>query len=159
MGIAECCLVNGAAKVYSIDLAEPGVEFAALSKRFPGRIYAVTANVTNEASVTAAVDQIVSEAGGLHGMVVNAGRTNHKSALEFTEEEIHALFSVNVGLFSRHVDEVILTSQLFGAFYCARVAARAFIAQGTKGSIVFTASMASYRPNKVKGCLRIVSVC
>lgn len=29
-------------------------------------------------------------------MVVNAGRTNHKAALDFTEEEIHALFNINV---------------------------------------------------------------
>jgi NAD(P)-dependent dehydrogenase (short-subunit alcohol dehydrogenase family) len=39
--------------------------------------------------------------------------------------------------------------QLYGSFYTARVAARAFIKLGIKGSIVFTASMASYRPNKV----------
>lgn len=39
-------------------------------------------------------------------------------------------------------------NQLFGAFYCARVAARAFIKLDIKGAIVFTASMASYRPNK-----------
>ena len=38
--------------------------------------------------------------------------------------------------------------QMFGTLYCARVAARTFIKQGTPGSIVFTASMASYRPNK-----------
>lgn len=42
------------------------------------------------------MDKIVAEAGGLHGMVVNAGRTNHKSALDFTTEEIEALFAVNV---------------------------------------------------------------
>jgi NAD(P)-dependent dehydrogenase (short-subunit alcohol dehydrogenase family) len=41
------------------------------------------------------------------------------------------------------------TKQLFGAFYTARVAARAFIKLNIKGAIVFTASMASYRPNKV----------
>lgn len=40
--------------------------------------------------------------------------------------------------------------KLFGAFFCARAAARAFMKQGVKGSIVFTASMASYRPNKVR---------
>lgn len=40
--------------------------------------------------------------------------------------------------------------QLFGAFYTARCAARAFIKLGIKGAIVFTASMASYRPNKVR---------
>ena len=38
--------------------------------------------------------------------------------------------------------------KLFGAFFCARAAARAFIKLGIKGSVVFTASMASYRPNK-----------
>jgi NAD(P)-dependent dehydrogenase (short-subunit alcohol dehydrogenase family) len=96
LGIVECCLINGAAKVYSIDLAEPGEEVEAVSKRFPARIFAVTANVTEEASVTAAVDRIVAEAGGLHGMVVNAGRTNHKPALDFTQEEIEGLFAVNV---------------------------------------------------------------
>lgn len=44
------------------------------------------------------MDKIIEEAGALHGMVVNAGRTNHKSALDFTTEEIEALFSVNVSL-------------------------------------------------------------
>ncbi|GME57460.1 3-oxoacyl-(acyl-carrier-protein) reductase [Neofusicoccum parvum] len=132
LGIAECCLDNAAARVYSIDIAEPGDEFAAIAKRYPDRIFAVQADVTAEKSVTEAVDKIVAEAGVLHGMVVNAGRTKHKSALDFTEEEVHQLFAVN----------------LFGAFFCARAAARAFIKQGVKGSIVFTASMASYRPNK-----------
>jgi len=49
-----------------------------------------------------------------------------KSALEFTQEGIEGLLTVN----------------LFSAFYCARVADRAFIAQNVKGAIVFTASMA-----------------
>ncbi|RDW69970.1 hypothetical protein BP5796_08367 [Coleophoma crateriformis] len=133
LGIAECCLANGAAKVYSIDYAETGDEFATLAKVYPGQLFALHADVTKEASITAAVDKILEEAGGLHGMVVNAGRTNHKSALDFTTEEIEGLFAVN----------------LFGAFYTARVAARAFIKQNVKGAIVFTASMASYRPNKV----------
>lgn len=96
LGIAECCLVNGAEKIYSIDLAEPGEEFHKLAKLYPGRLFALQANVTKEASVQEAVDKILVEAGGLHGMVCNAGRTNHKSALDFTTEEIEALFNVNV---------------------------------------------------------------
>ncbi|KAI4859548.1 hypothetical protein F4820DRAFT_439432 [Hypoxylon rubiginosum] len=132
LGVAECCLLNGAEAVYSIDLAEPGEEFAAVEKIFPGKLRSQTANVTDEASITAAINKIVAEAGAIHGMVCNAGRTNHKAALDFTKEEIEALFSVN----------------LFGAFYTARAAARAFIKLDIKGSIVFTASMASYRPNK-----------
>ncbi|KAF7541252.1 hypothetical protein G7054_g711 [Neopestalotiopsis clavispora] len=132
LGIAECCLDNGAAKVFSIDLAEPGEEFAEISKKYPGKLAAITANVTQEESITAAVDQIVEQAGAIHGMVVNAGRTNHKAALDFTKEDVENLFAVN----------------LFGAFYTARAAARAFIKLNINGSVVFTASMASYRPNK-----------
>ena len=90
--------------------------------------------MTEESTITAAIDKIIEEAGALHGMVVNAGRTHHKAALDFTKEEIENLFNVN----------------LFGAFYTARAAARAFIKLGIKGSVVFTASMASYRPNKVE---------
>jgi NAD(P)-dependent dehydrogenase (short-subunit alcohol dehydrogenase family) len=98
LGVAECCLINGAAKIYSIDIGETGDEFQALSTRFPNQVFAVQADVTQETSISAAVDKIVEEAGALHGMVVNAGRTNHKAALDFTTEEIEALFSVNVSL-------------------------------------------------------------
>ncbi|KAL4897513.1 hypothetical protein BDV59DRAFT_45819 [Aspergillus ambiguus] len=132
LGIAECCLSNGAAKVYSIDIGETGDDFMVLSKRYPGQLFAIHANVTQEETITTAVDKIIEEAGALHGMVVNAGRTHHKAALDFTKEEIENLFNVN----------------LFGSFYTARAAARAFIKLNIKGSIVFTASMASYRPNK-----------
>ena len=133
LGIAECCLSNGAAKIYSIDIGDTGEDFFAMSKRYPGQLFAVNADVTNESTINGAIDKIIEEAGALHGMVVNAGRTHHKAALDFTKEEIEDLFNVN----------------LFGAFYSARAAARAFIRLGVKGSIVFTASMASYRPNKV----------
>jgi NAD(P)-dependent dehydrogenase (short-subunit alcohol dehydrogenase family) len=38
----------------------------------------------------------VEEAGAIHGMVANAGRTKHKAALDFTTEEIDQLWGVNV---------------------------------------------------------------
>lgn len=96
LGIADCCLSNGASKVYSIDIGEPGDDFAAVAKRYPGQLFSLKADVTSEKSVTNAVDEIVTQAGGLHGMVVNAGRTKHKAALDFTTEEIEQLWSVNV---------------------------------------------------------------
>ena len=65
-------------------------------------------------------------------MVYNAERTKHKPALDFTTEEIDQLWGVN----------------LYGSFYSARCAARACIKKGVKGRTVFTASMASCRPNK-----------
>ncbi|RDW81192.1 uncharacterized protein DSM5745_04749 [Aspergillus mulundensis] len=136
LGVAESCLVNGASHVYSIDISTPdeNSDYTALSSRFPGKLHAITANVTQEETIIAAIDSIIAEAGALHGMVVNAGRTHHKAALEFTKEDLDNLWSVN----------------LYGAFFTARAAAKAFIKQGVKGSIVFTASMASYRPNKKK---------
>ncbi|KAI5370441.1 Putative short-chain dehydrogenase/reductase SDR, NAD(P)-binding domain superfamily [Septoria linicola] len=132
LGVADCCLANDAQAVYSIDIGQTGDDFKLVSERYPGRLHAVSADVTDEATVTEAVDKILAEAGSLHGFVCNAGRTKHKPALDFTTEEIEQLWNIN----------------LFGSFYCARVAARAFIKQGTKGSIVFTASMAAHRPNK-----------
>jgi NAD(P)-dependent dehydrogenase (short-subunit alcohol dehydrogenase family) len=75
LGIADCCLSNDAQAVYSIDVGETGEDFELVSKRYPGKLHAIKADVTNEATVTEAVDRIMAEAGGLHGMVVNAGRT------------------------------------------------------------------------------------
>ncbi|EUC49331.1 hypothetical protein COCMIDRAFT_84794 [Bipolaris oryzae ATCC 44560] len=132
LGIADCCLTNGARAVYSLDIGTPDSDFAALSSKYPNQLFALEADVTKEESIQAAIDKVLAEAGALHGMVCNAGRTKHKPALEFTTEEIDQLWGVN----------------LYGSFYSARCAARAFIKQGVKGSIVFTASMASYRPNK-----------
>ncbi|KAI8941187.1 hypothetical protein NX059_002424 [Plenodomus lindquistii] len=132
LGIADSCLSNGASRIYSLDIGDPSEDFHALSSKYPNQLFSLTADVTSEASLTTAVDRILEEAGALHGMVCNAGRTKHKPALDFTTEEIDQLWGVN----------------LYGSFYSARVAARAFIKQGVKGSIVFTASMASYRPNK-----------
>ncbi|WPA96766.1 uncharacterized protein RHO25_001374 [Cercospora beticola] len=149
LGIADCCMANGALAVYSIDIGETGEDFKLVSERYPGKLHAITADVTKEANVTEAVDKILAEAGALHGMVVNAGRTKHKPALDFTTEEIDQLWSINASEASPTQYASKLTwIQLYGSFYCARVAARAFIKQGVKGSIVFTASMASYRPNK-----------
>ena len=96
LGVAECCLVNGATRVYSLDIGQPGEEFQAMSKRFDGRLLPIVTDVTKEETVTEAIDHIIAEAGGLHGMVVNAGRTHHKAALDFTAEEINNLFAINV---------------------------------------------------------------
>lgn len=132
LGIAEVCLANQAAVVYSLDLMEPSEDFAALAKKNPGRFKYLQMDVTSETSVQQTIDKIVEAEGALHSMVANAGMTKHQPALEFTREQVEQLFSLNV----------------FGAFSCAQVAAKTFIKLGIKGSIVFTASMTSYRPNR-----------
>ena len=54
-------------------------------------------------------------------------------------------------LFGRvmHAARGYLRAQVFGAYFCAQIVARKFMELGIKGSIVMTASMTSYRPNRV----------
>jgi NAD(P)-dependent dehydrogenase (short-subunit alcohol dehydrogenase family) len=132
LGLATVFLANDAAQIYSLDLFEPGEEFEALQKAYPKRVHYLNCNVTSEESVTKAVDQIVAQSGAIHGMVANAGMTKHQPALNFDQAQLEQMFNLNV----------------FGAYYCATAAAKKFIELGIKGSIVFTASMTSYRPNR-----------
>lgn len=133
LGLAEVCLANNAAVVYSLDLSEPEDEaFAALAKKNPNRLKYLHMDVTDEPSIKRTLDAIVEAEGALHGMVANAGMTRHQPALDFTREQVEQIYKLNV----------------FGAFSCAQAAARKFIELGVKGSIVFTASMTSYRPNR-----------
>jgi len=132
LGIAEVCLANGAAAVYSLDIFEPGDEFLCLAKENPQRLQYLYCDVTSEESVTSAIDVIVAARGAIHGLVANAGMTKHQPALNFDRPQLEKLFNLNV----------------YGAYFCATAAARKFIELGIKGSIVFTASMTSYRPNR-----------
>lgn len=132
LGIAEVCLANSAKVVYSLDLSEPSEDFEGLAKQNPGKFKYIQTNVTEEDSVKKAIDKIVEDEGVIHGMVCNAGMTKHQPALEFSLEQVRQLFELNV----------------IGVWNCATAAARKFIALGIKGSIVCTASMTSYRPNR-----------
>ncbi|KAF9880476.1 hypothetical protein CkaCkLH20_02430 [Colletotrichum karsti] len=132
LGIAEVCLANDAAVVYSLDLFEPDEEFQAIQKANPKRIRYIHCDVTSEESITSAIDAIVANEGAIHGLVANAGMTKHQPALNFDRAQLEQLFNLNV----------------FGAYFCATTVAKRFIELGIKGSIVFTASMTSYRPNR-----------
>ncbi|KAH6677298.1 hypothetical protein B0J14DRAFT_339863 [Halenospora varia] len=132
LGLAEVCLANSAAKVYSLDISAPGEDFATLSKANPNKFSYLQVDVTSEESVAAALSTIVSECGRFDGMIANAGMTRHQPALDFSMAQVEQLFKLNV----------------YGAWNCATAAARTFIKLGIKGSIVFTASMTSYRPNR-----------
>jgi NAD(P)-dependent dehydrogenase (short-subunit alcohol dehydrogenase family) len=136
LGLAEVCLANQAGCVYSFDISSPGDDFAALQKANPGRLEYIHVDVTSEESVTKAIDEVVAKSQRFDGMIANAGMTKHLPALEFTMEQVEKLFKLNV----------------FGAWICATAAAKMFIKTKTKGSIVFTASMTSYRPNRVGYC-------
>ncbi|KAI9727422.1 MAG: hypothetical protein M1834_008428 [Cirrosporium novae-zelandiae] len=131
LGIAEVCLANSAKTVYSLDLMDPSEDFIALQKKHPNLQYIQT-DVTSEPSVQNAIDTVVKREDAIHGFVANAGMTKHQPALNFDRTQLEQLFNLNV----------------FGAYFCAQIVARKFIDLHIKGSIVFTASMTSYRPNR-----------
>lgn len=114
LGIAEVCLANSAKMVYSLDLMEPGEDFAALQKRYPNFKFIQT-DVTSEESVEKAINQVVEETGRIDGLVANAGMTKHQPALKFDRSELEKLFNLNVS-FSRHGPEkLVLTNSRFMA--------------------------------------------
>lgn len=132
LGIAEVCLANSAQAIYSLDLFEPGPEFQDLATRYPDRLHYLNCDVTSEDSIVETIDTIIEHSGAIHGMVANAGMTKHQPALDFSRAQLDDLFHLNV----------------YGAYFCATAAARAFKRLNIRGSIVFTASMTSYRPNR-----------
>lgn len=95
LGIAEVCLANQAKFVFSLDMMEPGEDFAALQKRYPNFRYIQT-DVTSEESIENAVNKVVEEGGRIDGLVANAGMTKHQPALKFDRSELDKLFNLNV---------------------------------------------------------------
>jgi NAD(P)-dependent dehydrogenase (short-subunit alcohol dehydrogenase family) len=132
LALAEVCLANDAASIFSLDIFEPGEEFTAIQKANPKKLHYIHCDVTSEDSVNSAIDAVIAQGGAIHGFIANAGMTKHQPAFDFSRAQLDQLFNLNV----------------FGAYFCATTVARRFIDLGIKGSIVFTASMTSYRPNR-----------
>ncbi|GAB1200829.1 hypothetical protein APSETT444_010209 [Aspergillus pseudonomiae] len=94
LGIAEVCLANSAKFVFSLDLMEPGEEFAELQKRYNNFRYIQT-DVTSEESIENAINQVVKDTGRIDGLVANAGMTKHQPALKFDRDQLDKLFNLN----------------------------------------------------------------
>ncbi|KAL8735424.1 MAG: hypothetical protein Q9166_000970 [cf. Caloplaca sp. 2 TL-2023] len=147
LGIAEVCLANSASIVYSLDVKEPAEAFEGLRQKHKNLRYIET-DITNKGSVDRAIEGIYTNEGRLDGFVANAGMTKHQPALDFNEEQLHEIFELNVGLETSIEYFIYSPFQVFGTYHCATSVARKWIEDNTRGSIVFTASMASYRPNR-----------
>lgn len=111
----------------------------------------IRTDITDEESVSQALETIVAQSSRLDGLVANAGITAHKAALDFSRAEIDKLFNVNVSWLIMQMLHQELTSvlQFHGSWNCLTAAARIFLKLNIKGSIVLTSSMASYAANKV----------
>ncbi|KTT63918.1 sorbitol dehydrogenase [Pseudomonas oryzihabitans] len=91
--------------------------------------YAVTMDVTDQASIEAAIAQVVATAGKLDILVNNAALFDLAPIVEITWESYDRLFSINVA----------------GTLFTLQAAARQMIAQGHGGKIINMASQAGRR--------------
>jgi len=89
----------------------------------------VRLDVTDQASIDAAMAQVVARAGGLDILVNNAAVFDAAPIVEITRESYDRLFSINVA----------------GTLFTMQAAARQMIAQGRGGKIINMASQAGRR--------------
>jgi len=78
------------------------------------------------------VDFAVAETNSLDIVMANAGITLFGSFLEYQAEDLNKVLQVNIG----------------GAFFLAQAAGKYFIANGKKGSILFTSSVTGHQAHK-----------
>lgn len=126
LAVARAFVRQGArvtvADVAADRLASAATELEAIA---PGRIHAVTLDVTDDAATGRAVEDTIGRFGGLDCAVANAGILALKHGVDMSAAEFRRVLDVN----------------LTGAFITATVAARAMIAGGRGGRIIMTSSL------------------
>ena len=136
----KVALVTGASRGIgqhvAVGLAKAGASVALISRSSAeetvkmieeegGRALCIRADVTKEAEVDAALEQVLDHFGSLDIVFNNAGICIHKSSLEATIEEFREVIDVN----------------LTGEYIVARAAGRIMIGRGIRGSIINMSSM------------------
>ena len=127
LGTVELFVREGAKVVVGDILVEAG---AALASRYPDDVHFVRADVTESHEVEALVSSAVDRFGRLDVMFNNAaGGGDTSLLLDLTPEGLDSTLRLTVG----------------SVVYGHRFAAKQFIAQGTPGSIITTASGAAFQ--------------
>ena len=124
--IARGCAREGARVVIADLDAEAGESVAADIRSAGGSCTSVRVDVADRSSVQAAIRTAVQEFGRLDVLFNNAGMNQPMRFLDVTEENFSAVMRVNA----------------LGVLIGTQEAARQFLAQGTPGKIVNTASIA-----------------
>ncbi|KAH0494497.1 hypothetical protein TgHK011_001114 [Trichoderma gracile] len=132
--VSRAILQHGASGLMLLDLnvdaSQPAVQ--ALRDEFPqASIEARSVDVTDEEAVNKAIAEAARSLGSVDMLVCLAGIVSCSHALDTPISTWRKVLDVNTT----------------GAFICARAAARAMIAQGTGGRIIFTASISAHRVN------------
>ncbi len=126
-GFAEAYLREGAAAVAIADINLAAAEKTA--SELGANAYAVHLDVTDLASIEAAVKAVEKRAGGLDILINNAALFDLQPIVEISKASYDKLFSVNVS----------------GTLFMLQAAARSMIARGKGGRIINMASQAGRR--------------
>ncbi|MDP7724651.1 SDR family oxidoreductase [Mycobacterium sp. TY814] len=132
---------SGIGKKVALAYAEAGAEIALAARSLDtleavadevaaagGKAVPIACDVTRQDQVTAMVDRVTAELGGIDIAVCNAGIVSVTPMLDMSLEEFERIQQTNVT----------------GVFLTAQAAARAMVAQGRGGSIITTASMSGH---------------
>ena len=118
---------RGIGRAIAVKLEELGADVATV-QRGDGPGVSITADLGDAEAAERAVEEAAERLGRLDVCVVNHGTMFRAPALELPLDELRRVLEVN----------------LVGAFVVSRAAARRFVAQGSGGRIVHTASMMSF---------------
>lgn len=134
-GIGRACVLDAAARGARVafcsrreDPERGEVEAAAAAVGGAGATIGLTADVSDETSVTALFERARQRFGTLHGVVNNAAVSRESLLVSTTTEDWDAVIATN----------------LTGAFLVAREAVRAFLEQGGGGRIVSIGTLSLY---------------
>jgi NAD(P)-dependent dehydrogenase (short-subunit alcohol dehydrogenase family) len=128
-GIAEALAAAGAALVAVDAQADNAADCARYVESTGGRAIGITAEVTDEAQVEAAVEKAVAAFGGIDILVNGAAFFNRKGVLDMSLAE-----------WDRHTKVI-----LGGTFLFTKYVAKGMIARGTGGAVINIASTAGHQ--------------
>jgi len=127
-GIGRECAIRLATRgipVVLADVDEAGMaRTAQLVEARGGSSLIVATDVTHDEDCTALVEAALRRFGGLAGGVLSAGTARHAAFLDLERTDWESMLAVH----------------LTGAFLCVQAMARAMVASGSRGSLVYVAS-------------------
>lgn len=113
-----------------------------LQARPHARVSTLTANVADEAAAQAAVQQCITQWGGLHILVNNAAMRNYSAAAEVTAAEWQAMVGVNLVGMSNYCGAALPVLRQSGAGAIVNVSS-CYAVTGRKGMALYDATKAA----------------
>jgi sorbose reductase len=118
--------------IFDINPAQAQSNIDELQEEFPAaKIRAKKVDITDDVAVNKAVAETAESLGSVDILLCFAGVVGCTHAIEMTAVEWRRTLDINTT----------------GSFLCSQAVAKQMIAQGTGGSIVFTASISAHRVN------------